>query len=218
MSKVNIPITKGDATLEVDTDSLPQAVYEYAFLLGMKTLLNRGMTDVTKAKMPDEAKRKEEAMAIAAKQLEAVYAGKVRMTGGVKAKAASGEVQTEAVRLASIIVKDTIKADGGKVSHYDKKEITKAAKDYIAADPSILEQAKANIEARKELKPKVAIDIKKIAISAKRVADAEEKKAEARAKTAEKNKGKPLSATQAGKSAPRAVPGKGKAKAPVQHA
>jgi len=218
MSKIKIPVTKGEVELEVDSDLVPQHVFEYIVALGLKTLLNRGTTKVTKALIPDETMRKGEAIVIAEAQLAAIYAGKIRMTGGVKVKAASGEVNTEAMRLARIIVKDTIKADGGKVSHYDAKEITKAAKDYLNADPSILEQAKANIEARKTVKPKVAIDVKSIAVSTKKVADAEAKKAKAKAETAAKNKDKaPLSATQAGKTATRAVPGK-KAKATPAHA
>jgi len=216
MSKIKIPVTKGTDVLEVDADVIPIEVYEYIFALGLKQLVNRGTTKVTKALMPDEDARKAEANAIAKLQLEGIYAGKVRMTGGIKVKAASGEVNTEAMRLARLAVKDTIKQAGGKVSHYDASEITKAAKDLIAADASYVEQAKTNIEARKTAKPKVAIDVAKIAVSAKKVAEAEAKKvkdkAERDAKKVAKGEGVPLSAKQAGKVAPRAVPAKGKAK------
>jgi hypothetical protein len=166
------------------------------------------MTKVTKALVPNDAQRQAEAIAIAEKQLEAVYAGKIRMTGGVKVKVATGEINTEAMRLARIIVKDEIKAAGGKVSHYAGSEITKAAKDLLAADATIVEQAKANIDARKAQKPKVAIDVSKIAVSAKKVAEAEAKKVADKAKRDAAKADKPLSAKQAGKTAVRPVPGK----------
>jgi hypothetical protein len=211
MAKIRIPIAKGEDAVEIDTDQVSDAIFQYAFALGMKAILNRGMGKVTKALMPNAEARKAEAMVIASKNLEAVYANKVRMTGGVKAKAASGEVNTEAMRLARIAVKDTIKEAGGKVSHYDASEITKAAKELIAADASIVEQAKVNIEARKSAKPKVAIDVGKIAVSAKKVAEAKKKAEEAKATRAAKSKDKPISAAQAGKVAPRATKGKPKA-------
>jgi hypothetical protein len=207
MSIIKIPVTKGEGALDVDTDQIPQAVFEYIVALGMKTLINRGTTKVTKALMPDDVKRKAEANVIAAKQLEAIYAGKVRMTGGVKAKAATGEINTEAMRLAKIMVKDTIKEQGHKVSHYAGSEITKAAKELLAADPSILEQATANIEARKAAKPKVAIDVSKIAVSATKVAAANKKAAKDKAeREAAKAAGVPVPAKA--KTAGRPVPGK----------
>ena len=70
-----------------------------------------------------------------------------------------------------------------------------AANELIASDPSYVTQAKANIEARANIKP--AIDIKTlVAESPKLVAAAEAKKAKAKADA-------PLSAKQAGKVAPR---------------
>jgi hypothetical protein len=213
MSKISIPIAKGGESLEIETDQLSEELFRYVCALGLKAVLNRGMSKLTKANVPDEAMLKAEAMVIAGKNLEAVYANKVRMTGGVKEKAASGEVNTEAMRLARIAVKDTIKEANGKVSHYAASEITKAAKDLIAADATYVEQAKANIEARKSAKPKVAIDVSKIAVSAKKVAEAEAKKAADKAKREAKKGDKPtLSKTQAGKVAPRAAPKKPVAK------
>jgi hypothetical protein len=213
MAKISIPIAKGGDSVEVETDSLSEELFRYVCALGLKAVLNRGMSKLTKALVSNAEQLKTEAMIIAGKNLEAVYANKVRMTGGVKAKAASGEVNTEAMRLARIAVKDTIKDAGGKISHYAALEITKAAKDLIAADATYVEQAKANIEARKTAKPKVAIDVSKIAVSAKKVAEAEAKKAADKAKREAKKGDKPaLSKTQAGKVAPRAVPAKGKAK------
>jgi hypothetical protein len=222
MAKINIPIAKAGGQVEIDTDQVPEDLFRYIWSVGCKAVMNRGMTKVTKALVPNEDERKTAAMEIAQKNLEAIYAGKIRMTGGVKVKAATGEINTEAMRLARLAVKDTIKEAGGKVSHYDASEITKAAKDLITADPSIVEQATANIEARKAAKPKAAIDVSKIAVSAKKVAESEKKKAADKAKRdakkAEKGETAPLSKTQAGKSAPRAVPGKKAQPKPVVHA
>jgi hypothetical protein len=205
--KLNIPIAKGGASIEVDTERFTDAAIQYFVSLGLKAVLARGMTNITKAKVADEATRKRMAMEKAEENLAAAYEGKIRMTGGVKPKGTSGAETTEAMRLARLAVKDTIKANGGKVSHYDASEITKAAKELIAADPSYLEQAKANL-AERTTKPKVAIDVAKIAVSAKKVAEAEQKKADAKIKREAKKDKAPLSAKQAGKVAPRATKSK----------
>jgi len=219
MAKILIPVTKAGKNMEVETDQVNQDLFEYCFKLGLKSLLNRGMTKVTKELISDEAERQGEAFIIASKNLEAIYANKIRMTGGVKAKAASGEVNTEAMRLARIIVKDELKAGGHKISHYAASEITTAAKELLQNDPSIVEEATANIAKRKEAKPKVAIDVSKIAVSAKKVAEAEAKKIADKAKREAVKAGKgtdtPISAKQAGKPAARPVPGKKQASKPV---
>ena len=200
MATLQVPITKGEATVAVDIDQIPEALFQYAVALGLKTILNRGMSKITKT----TADKLRLAMEAAEKNLQALYEGKVRMTGGVKVKEAKGEINTEALRLAKLAVKDSIKEAGQKISHYDAKEITIAAKELIAQDATYVEQAKANIEARKSVKPKVGIDVSKIAVSAKRVADAEQKKKDDKIKRDAKKECKPLSAKQAGKVAPRA--------------
>ena len=219
MAKILIPVTKAGKNMEVETDQVNQDLFEYCFKLGLKSLLNRGMTKVTKELISDETERQGEAFIIASKNLEAIYANKIRMTGGVKAKAASGEVNTEAMRLARIIVKDELKAGGHKISHYAASEITAAAKELLQNDASILEEATANIAKRKEAKPKVAIDVSKIAVSAKKVAEAEAKKAADKKKRedlkAAKGTDTPISAKQASKTAARPVPGKKQASKPA---
>lgn len=213
--QLNIPIAKGGATIEVDTEKFTTQQLQYFVSLGIKAVLARGMSNITKAKMPDEAERKAAAMEQAAKNLADAYEGKMKMTGGVKPKGTSGAVNTEAMRLARIAVKDTIKANGGKVSHYDASEITKAAKELVAADPSYVEQAKVNLEARVKA-PKPTIDVAKLAVNAEKVAKAEQKKADDKANRAAKKAAKgtaPLSAKQAGKVAPRTAKAKPQANA-----
>jgi hypothetical protein len=221
MAKIQIPITKWGEALEVDTDKLDEQLYRYVVALGLKQIMNRGMTKVTKEGMPDEAERKAEAKKIAEATLVALYENKIRMTGGVKPKTTKGAETTEAMRLGRIAVKDMIKAAGGKISHYDASEISKAAEELIAQDPSYREQARKNLEAR-ENQPKIEEAVAKakvssIAVNLKKVAAAEAKKAERKAG----KEGDQLSKTQAakpkGKKAP-VPPAKTKKEVPAHSA
>lgn len=198
MAIVPIPITKGGASLDVDTDKLPQHVYEEALRLGLKDLLARGMSKITKADIPDEATRKAEAMLKAEENLKKVYAGEIRITGQKAAGKVSGAVKTEAMRLARNIIKAEMKKVGIKVSHVAAKDITAAANQLLSEDDGgILKQAEENLKARAEAP--VKIDVKAlIKTSPDLVAKAEARKAKAKA-----DKGETLSATQAGKVATR---------------
>lgn len=202
MAKIMVPITKGKAGIEVDTDGLPDDVYREILLQGLKTLMNRGTTKITKETYPVEAELKAAAMAKAEEQHENIKAGKIKLTGQKAAKGTSGAVKTEAMRLARALVKDEMKKAGIKISHVEASEITKAAKEVLDGDAgqAIIDQATANLAER--AKAPITIDVSKIAISSKKVAAAEAKKAKDKAD-------KPLSATQAGKVATR-VKGKGK--------
>jgi hypothetical protein len=187
---MTVPIVKGKQSMEIDTEALPDDVYREALLQGLKVLLNRGMSKVTKTAFPEEKALADEAKSIAEKNYEAMKAGKIKFSGA-KAKSVGGAVMTEARRLAKALVKDAMKAAGIKISHVDASEITKAANALIEQDPSIVEQAKANLEER--AKQPVAIDVTKlISINPEKVAKAEAKK------TSTKAAGQ-LSAKQAGK-------------------
>lgn len=188
MAKLSIPITKAKGVIDIDTDAIPVDVYTEALLQGFKVLLNRGASKVTKAAFGSEEELKAEAMRIANEQLELVMTSKIRFTGG-KAKRASGAVMTEARRLAKAMVKDAMKAAKMKISHYEASEITKAANALLDSDPSIIEQAKVNLEARAQ-KP-VAIDVSAlIQESPKLVEKAAKKKAEAKTQLSAKQAGK----------------------------
>jgi len=115
----------------------------------------------------------------------------------------SGVVMTEARRLAKEVVKNEIRAAGMKISHVEASEITKAANEIIASDPSYIETAQANIEARTA--KVVSVNIKSLVHeSPKLVAAAAKRKAESAVQ---------LSSKQAGKVAPR----KPKAEAQAGH-
>lgn len=209
MAKFSIPVTKAKASVEVDTDVIPEDVYAYALQLGLKELVNRGMTKITVAKLEGEELSKAQAAALAQaeKNVEAINAGTVRKTGAKAAGKASGATMTEAMRLARALIKDQMKAQGIKVSHVEASEITRYAKQLVEADSSLLETAKANIEARS--KATIAIDVTTIKTSPKLVAAAEAKKKAPKDGT--------LSAKQAGKPALRQKPGKPQAHQGAAH-
>lgn len=200
MALLKVANVKGKSFVDVDSDKLPTEVYEEALKLGLKVLLNRGMSKVTKTSHPDEAALVAEANAIGEKNLEAIYAGKIKFSGA-KQKSVGGAVMTEARRIAKALVKDAMKAAGMKISHVASSAITKAANALIEQDPTIVEKAKANL-AEREATP-VAIDVTKlIKVDPELVAKAEAKKAASKATT---DGG--LSAKQAGK--PKARKAKG---------
>lgn len=192
MAILNVPITKGGGTVPVNTDDIAEGgdlspeVYAEALLQGLKVLLNRGASKITKETYPSEDERKVAAMAKAAEQLELVRTNKIKFTGQSKAKKASGAVMTEARRLAKNLVKDMMKEQGIKVSHVDAKDITAAANKVLELKPELIEMAEKNIAERTAVP--VQIDLSGlIPVNADKKAKADAKK-----------KDKPLSAKQAG--------------------
>lgn len=190
MAIMKVPVVKAKTTLDVDTNALPEDVYAEALLLGLKQLLGRGMSKITSASTKDDAELQALALEQANKNLEKVKAGDIKFTGKKAAGKTKGEVMTEARRLAKLLVKDAIKRAKQRISDYDAKEISALAEEYIEGNSEILDQAKANIEARSKLKGADTIDVSKLVKNPKKVAKADEKKAEAKDKT--------LSAKQAG--------------------
>lgn len=152
---LKIPV-KGGGMVEINTRELPNNVYAAALALGLKDLANRGMTKITtKGLEGDElAKAKAAAQAKAEKNVADLKAGKLPRIAGQKADSGKipGVVMTEARRLARNLIKDEIKASGGKVSHYSAKEITEAANAYLASEEgkSLIEEAKQAVAKRTE--------------------------------------------------------------------
>jgi hypothetical protein len=131
-------------------------------------------------------------MAIAQKNLEAMYAGEFKMgRKASKGDKVSRELKTEAMRLARITVKDAIVKSGEKISHVAVSDITAYAADLIATDPDYYAKAKENLENNK-VKPKTKIDISGL-VSPELVAKAKAKAEAAKAKSQDI-----LSKTQAG--------------------
>jgi len=198
--QLEIMITKAKEALGCETDNLPEHVYIAAMREGLKHYANRGMSKITKKEYPNPEELKAAALEQGKKNMEAILAGNIRIVGQPKAGKIPGAVMTEARRLARNLVKDEIKRAGLKVSHFEAKEITKAANAILENDDSLIKQAQENLE--KRAATPVKIDIKGlIKESPDKVKAAEEKKAKARATAAQ-------SKTQAGIVQPRArVPG-----------
>lgn len=201
MAKLKVPVTKAgkDAFIEINTDDpaqggdLPAEVYEEALAQGLKVLLNRGTTKITKASFNgDVEKLKAAAMEKAQEQLELMRTNKIRRTGA-KSDKASGAVMTEARRIARNLVKDEMKRQKIKISYVDAKDITAAANNLIASMPEILEQAKQAIAERDAkavtMKDALASIAGAVKINPKKEAAAEAEKAKAKEQ---------LSKTQAG--------------------
>ena len=199
MSTMNIKVTKAGKSLEVDLQELPDEAYQFVLQKGLEALLNARMSKVLTKDLEGEklADAQARALEIAEENLSNLKAGKItKARGGAKdanGNKVAANVMTEARRLAKEVVKNEIRAAGMKISHVEASVITKAANELIAADPSFIENAKANIEARSAVKSAINIaDL--VHESPKLVAKAEAAKAERKTQ---------LSAKQAGKAAPR---------------
>lgn len=210
MAQVTIGVKTGAGSVSINTDDLPLEVFEAAVVLGLKELVHKGMSKVTKANIPDDAARKAELLKIATENAlelcksegegeDRRYVGKVKLDNKrASGPKVSGAVKTEAMRLARNLVKDEIKKAGMKVSHVAASEITAAAKAYLEAYPDLLKKAEENVKER-EAAVKAEGETKKLDIKSiikvdpKLVAKAAEKNAKAKA-----GKGETISAAQAG--------------------
>lgn len=197
---VEVLVTKAKKMLAVDTSTISDEMFREIVYRGLSDILNSGMSKITTKDLEGEELAKAQAAAFekAEDNLKTLMAGKVKhkgQRGGAKADKHSREVTTEAMRLARDIIKDHIRADGGKPSHYKASDISKWAKELLEADPSYYDMAKANLEQRQ--KAPVGISLAGLKPDATLVAKDAEKKAKAKPKAAGQ-----LSAKQAGKVAP----------------
>ena len=63
-----------------------------------------------------------------------------------------GPVKIEALRIARGIIKDTIREQGDKVSHYKSKAITQAARKLLKQMPELMEIAERNCKPLRKAK------------------------------------------------------------------
>lgn len=206
MAILEIAITKaGNKTLSVETDKLDEAVYTRALAEGLKVLLNAGQSKIAAASKGDDAS-KAAAFAKAEETLAKCYDGSLPAKRGTKSAdtGVSRQVQTEAMRLARMVIKDELRAAGVIPSRVEASTITAAAKAYLETDEgkTLIAQAEENLASRPKAKVADAAEAQaKLAAlgitgeSPKLVAKANEKAAERK---------QTLSKTQAGKVAPRA--------------
>jgi hypothetical protein len=202
MASMQIPISKGkDLFIEVDLDEImgedfSAEAYKEIVFQGLKQVLNRGMTGdkFESSKKVPESKREANNQALleqAEANLEACRKGEIRVTGGkAKAKAGSNKaLNTEAMRLSRIYVKDALKRENKKVSLVPTKEITAAAKDLLEQEgigEEIWAEAEENLRERAKKEEKIASRINVSGIK-----EDQKLKAAAEAKKKPKAAGKP---------------------------
>jgi hypothetical protein len=202
---VQIPITKGKANLSIPKeviDGFSDEVYNMIVVEGLKALLNAKMSKVP-SPAKKEGKELEEttkaAMEVAQANLDALVAGSFKKGRAAAASSSvdengekvPGPVMTEARRLAKETVKDEMKKHKIAISKTPASAITAAANQLIASDPSYIAKARENLAARANAK--IAIDITSMVHESPELV----------AKAAKAKADKGLSATQAGKVAPR---------------
>lgn len=195
ITSFDVPVTKAKTTVNIVIADIPQDVYIEALALGLKEIINRGMSKETKAAHKgDEAKLAEACLKIANKNVAKVYSSEIKFAGKkAKAKGLDKAVVTEAMRLAKALVKDAFRAQGHKLSTIKASTITAYAKAYLDEDGGELyAQATANLEER--AKNPIAA---KIAGMSSKLGPIEDPKLAAKA--AAEKASKPLSAKQAGK-------------------
>jgi hypothetical protein len=195
-----IPVTKaGKRLIEVDSGEagMSEATYNSIFEIGLKHVVNLGVSNLKQADFASLAEFENAAYEIAMKQVAKIKAGKV--TGVSRtAKAPKSSVEmVEALRLAKIYAKSELKAAGIKVSAVKAADITIAAKAYIDADPETwLNAAKASLAAATA--PKTALNIADmVKEDPVLVAKAEKAKKEAKAARAAKAPAKAKPVTKA---------------------
>jgi len=160
---LKVKLKGGVGEVEVDASKIVDMdIYQYIFQVGLETIINKvGMskiaTGITKAEGEDKVKRTAEIVEQAQRTVQAMYDGNLK---GAKASSKrTGATQTEAMRLAKALVKDTLRSNGYKISAFDAKELTAFAKEVLAGNPDLYKRAEENLKARAEL-PIKGLDVK----------------------------------------------------------
>lgn len=117
MAKLQIRCWKTKSFFEIDTDVIPETVYKETLLLGLRELLNRGMTT------PNVNHQQQ-----AVDNIDRIYAGKIRFS----APPISNKPQV--MKEARQAIKAELIASGQKLSHFKAADITKAAMELIKAE------------------------------------------------------------------------------------
>ncbi len=182
------------------------AVYQYIFQVGLETIINKvGMSKIaaglTKLNNEEKAKAIVAVVEQAQKTVQAMYDGDLK---GAKATSKlTGAVQTEAMRLAKALVKQTLRDNGYKIGAFDAKELTSFAKDVLASNHDLYKTAEENLKAR------AALPVKGLNVGAMLGERAGDETLKAKPKVPPKPKGKAkdvISAAQAAKVQPRQKP------------
>jgi len=162
-SILTVKLKGGVGEVEVDVSKIvDMEVYQHIFQAGLEAIINKvGMSKIASGitKKSGEAKAEAEKAVReqAHKTIQAMYDGDLK--GAKTATKRTGAVQTEAMRLAKALVKDTLRSNGYKIGAFEAKEITAYAKDVLAANPELYKKAEENLKARAEL-PVKGLDVK----------------------------------------------------------
>lgn len=204
---LKVKLKAGAGEVEVDTSQITDmAMYQYVFQTGLDTLVNKvGMSKIaaglTKLEGDEKAKAIAAVVEQALKNVQAIYDGDLK---GAKATSKrTGAVQTEAMRLAKALVKQTLRDNGYKISAFDAKELSTFAKDVLASNQDLYKTAEENLKAR------AALPVKGLNVAAMLGERSGDESLKAKPKVPPKPKGKAkdvLSAAQAGKVQPRQKP------------
>ena len=131
-----------------------EEVYTFIFQAGLDALINKiGMSKIAAGLTKLEGAEKDKAVAAvveqAQKTIKAMYDGDLK--GAKSTSKRTGAVQTEAMRLAKALAKQTLKDNGYKISAFNAKEITDFGKDILKDNPDLYNTAEANLKARAAL-------------------------------------------------------------------
>lgn len=200
---LKIPVVKGGtgAYVLVNTERVDIRIYTAALAAGFKLLANGGASKITKPADEDDKEAMDKfhkaAVAKAEERVLAMYDGSLKLGRGAgTVKGPSGAVTNEARRIARQLVKDALRENGLRVSHFSASEITAQANAMLTdseVGPGLFRMAEENLN--KRTSTNVKVDIGKMKADPKLVAKAEERKAVAKAGQ--------LSAAKASKVAPR---------------
>lgn len=204
----------GEIKVKVNVTKLGDEVYQAVVAAGLETIFRKAngiaksIAGITKATGEDLVKRQKAIAEAAEKTLKQLTDGQVP---GKRAAKATGEerlVHVEAMRLAKIIVKDRIRAEGHRQNAYTAKQITDGCKTVLQRLPHLFDLARKNLAERAtETKSADGVNLKALFGA---IADDPSKKAKPKkAPPPPKKKGEPkepLSAKQAGMVAPKAKP------------
>ena len=205
-----IPLKSDCGEVTINFDELPIEVYKALLIEGAKAIINtvgmsKKLPGITKLEGEDKAKAVAAVREQAEKNVAALMAG--NLSKRASKEKVSGAEATEALRLAKILVKDHIRAQGQKIGAYTAKEITEYAKKVLEGNPELMVQAKKNLEARaNEAKGIKGLDIFALAGDKAKSEEVKAKPKKAPVRKAKDGEKPPLSAAQAGKVAPRQKP------------
>jgi hypothetical protein len=125
----------------IDRDPVASYVVRY----GLTQALNDSHSSITAKSDPDATVRGDKAWNLAAKKLDALYAGELRAERVTKPKDTAGQI---AIELAMDVLRGV---HGSKVAKLDRAKVAAWCKDYVARNPKVMEEAQQIAARRAEL-------------------------------------------------------------------